>query len=825
MLNTESPERWAPRGFPFCPLPSALCLALLGGCAGSQGPEGLAPARARSQGQLPRDYGSIIGRDAVSDSGLFTLHRAKKKVYYEIPGHLLGRDMLLISRVAGSPANLSPFVNAGSKVAEQVVRWERHDDKILLRTVSYQADASDTLPVYRSVQSNNFAPIVYAFDIEAFNPADSAMLIAVNDLFEKDVPAIGGLSRSQRDRFKVRSLDANRTFINYARSYPLNVDVRHTLTFQATEPPSQARTGTLSIEMHQSMVLLPGEPMRRRYADPRLGWITLEQIDFGLDEQKAATRRYIQRWRLEPKDRAAYARGELVEPVKPIVYYLDPATPAKWRPYIRRGIEDWQVAFEAAGFKNAIIARDPPSFEEDPEFNPEDVRYSTVRWVASMTRNALGPRVADPRSGEILESDVIWYHNHMRSYRNRLLIETGAANAEARSLDLPEELLGEAVRAVIAHEVGHSIGLPHNMIASSAYPVDSLRSPAFTHEMGIAPTIMDYARQNYIAQPGDGDIRFIRKIGPYDRYAINWGYRVITDAQHPEEEKPTLDRRILEHAGDPVFRFGRQRGGLLVDPRAQTEDLGDDPVKASSYAVANLKRVLPNLLSWTSNDGEDYADLEELYAELLFQWNRYMGHVLALVGGMHEDIKTTDQDGPVYEPVNRARQRNAVQFLVQEVFETPTWLNDEATLRRIEHAGAVDPARMQRLIEIEVFDPEDCYSLLEFLDDVRAGIWREIRTADLIDTYRRNLQRGYLERMAYLMTEEVTTPTSRSAWRTPVDVSQSDIRPFVRGQLIELRGDVSRAAQRTRHRATQYHLEDVVVRIDRILEGKKEGEQ
>src|SRR5690606_6148865 len=403
-----------------------------------------------------------------------------------------------------------------------------------------------------------------------------------------------------RTQFQVRRLDPDRTFIDGARSFPLNVEVRHTLTFDAGRPPSDATAGTISVLMNQSLVLLPETPMRVRYADPRVGWFTLQQVDFGSDELKAATRTIIRRWRLEPKEPEAYARGELVEPVKPIVFYLDPATPVRWRPYIRQGVEDWQKAFESAGFRNAIIAKDPPTPEEDPELSPEDVRYSMVRYVANMTRNAMGPSVSDPRSGEIISSHILWYHNHLRSYRNRLMLETGAAKPDARSLHPPDELIGEAVRPVIAHEIGHALGLPHNMIASSAFPVDSLRSPTFTERYGVSPSIMDYARQNYVAQPGDGVTRFIRKIGPYDHYAINWGYRVIPDVKSSEGEKPLLDQWILEHAGDRMYRFGSADG---IDPDAQTEDIGDDPVRASGFAIENLKRVLPRLVEWTATPG------------------------------------------------------------------------------------------------------------------------------------------------------------------------------------------------------------------------------
>lgn len=777
-------------------------------------------------------YDKVVTSDAKSDDGMFVVHRIDDNILFEIPIDLLGRDMLLVSRIAQTPANLSGFINAGSKTGEQVVAWERRNDSILLRKRSFDAVAADSLPIALSVKSNNLEPIVAAFDIEALSKDSSAVIIDVTDFYTKDVPAISGLSQSQRTSFKVRRLDESRSFVDYVRSFPLNVEVRQTMTFEATDPPSNSQTGTLSLQMNQSMVLLPEEPMMPRLEDPRVGYFSVSQIDFGLDEQKAASRSFIRRWRLEPKDPAAYARGELVEPVKPIVYYLDPATPEKWRPYFRQGIEDWNEAFEAAGFKNAIIAKDPPSPEEDPDFSPEDVRYSTVRYVANLTRNAVGPSVSDPRSGEIIESDIIWYHNHMRSYRNRLMIETGAANPKARTLKIEDDLIGETMRRVISHEIGHALGLPHNMIASSSYPVDSLRSPTFTREYGVAATIMDYARQNYVAQPGDGVTHFIRRIGPYDRYSINWGYRYYGDAKTPEDEKARLDRMILDHADDPMYRFSAPPGPA-ADPRNQTEDMGDDPVKASTYAIANLKRVVPNLVDWTSTPGRDYSDLSEIYGELIGQWSRYIGHVVTNIGGVYATQKASDQEGPVYEAVEPAKQRESLSFLNEQVFQTPTWLVDTNILRRIENAGAIerirslqvsrlnqvlDPSRLQRIIEAELLDGSGSFGLIELMNQVRESIWTELPRASTIDTYRRNLQRGYLERMDYLMNTDASVSGTAARFRTAVSVEQSDIRPVVRAQLGSLRGEVVSASRRTRDDMTRYHLLDVIERIDSILD-------
>jgi len=785
-----------------------------------------------------KGYADVVPEDARTDEGLFRVHRVEEKLLFEIPHELLGRDMLLVSRIPSVPAGLwRGAVAAGHKAGEQVVRWERHEDRVLLRRFSYRSVADEDDPVYRSVRNNNFAPILAAFDIEIEGPAPAegdstgeltpktTVVVDVTDLYTTDVPALSPLPASIREAYKVKGVDKDRSFLEYARSYPQNVEVRTTFTFKASEPPVDADTETLSLQAHQSMILLPEEPMRRRFADHRVGWFTVERSNLSLDAQKTAREEFLQRWRLEPKDPKAYARGRLVEPVKPIVFYLDPATPEKWKPWVKKGVEDWQGPFESAGFKNAILALDPPDPEDDPEWNGEDVRYSIVRWAANDFRNAMGPSVADPRSGEIIEADIVWYHNHMRTYRNRLMIETGAANPLARSLPIDDDLMGEAMRQVIAHEVGHALGLPHNMIASAAYPVESLRDRDFVRENGITATIMEYGRQNYVAQPGDGleGADFIRQIGPYDHYAINWGYRVL-DVDTPEDEREILDDWILEKAGDPVYRFGPQRAGLPIDPRIQTEDLGDDAVAATRYAVANLQRVVPNLVEWTAQPGEDYDDLEEIYGDLFWQYTRYCRHVVSVVGGVHQVLKATDEDGAVYQPVDGDYQRRALAFLSEHVFATPDWLLDEDILVRIQSAGSVerlrrlqtrvlhdllDPGRLQRLTE------DDAYPLAAFLDDLKVAIWDD---AAAPDPHRRALQRTHLERLHWLMTEDPPLPTSSWVQFTPVDVVTSDIRPLVRAQLRDLMDETDAAGWASDDALLRAHYLDAHDRIEGYLD-------
>jgi hypothetical protein len=775
-----------------------------------------------------KTYSDIITDEAKTDDGLFKVHLIGEKVYYEIPNDLLNVALLWISRISGRSEDLSPYINAGSKTNEQVVQWQRKGNKVLLRGISYNSVADESLPIYKSVQYNNFEPIIQAFKVETMNDDSTAVVIEVTSLFTKDVPTFSGLGSRLRTQYKVRSLDASRSFIDTVRSYPINIEVVHTQTFNASEPPANSDMNTITIQMNQSMIKLPENPMTPRLYDERVGWFTVRQYDYGSEALKSDLKTYIQRWRLEPKDPEAYLRGELVEPVKPIVYYLDPATPERWRPYFRQGVEDWQAAFEAAGFKNAIICKDPPTPEEDPEFSPEDARYSTVRYVATTTRNAVGPRVTDPRTGEIIESDIIWYHNHLRSYRNRYLLETGAANPKARTLDTPEEEIGEMMRRVISHEIGHALGLPHNMKASSAYPVDSLRSGDFSQQYGIATTIMDYARYNYVAQPGDENIRFVRQLGPYDLYSINWGYRWLPNIDEPEDEASTLKSWIKAKEGDPMYMFGSGYG--RIDPNSQTENIGDDPVKASSYGLSNLKIVAKNLIDWTTTDGENYEDLEELYGELVVVWNRYIGHVVTNIGGVHQTLKTSDQDGTVYEPVPKATQRESMQWLLDHAFSKPDWLMRSEISRRIEYMGMVErirglqvrhlnsllsTSRLQRMIENQAFEGNQTYTMLEMMQDLRKGIWAEMYRGQTTDLTRRNLQRAYLEQMEKLLTEEPESPRQR------FDVSQSDVRPVVRAELQTLKNDIDKNRARAKDDLTRYHLQDAMTRIDKILEGKK----
>ena len=624
-----------------------------------------------------------LTKDMNMSKGIINSYTKNNKLLFEIPNEILEKDILVVTRLAQVPSGYSPYINAGSKTSEQVISFYKKNNRLDIRQLSYNNIADPDDPISESVVENNFSPILASFEIK--NNDKSSFLIDVSEYFLKDSPGFNIINSRVKDQYKIGGVDRKRSSIDSARSFPENIEILATLTFNTNKPPRINRTKTFSFQVNHSFILLPDEKMKIRHFDHRVGWFTVNKIDYSSNALKSDSFKLIRRWRLEPNNEEAYSRGELVEPKKKIIYYLDPATPKKWRPYFIKGIEDWNSVFEKAGFKNAIVAKNPPTKDEDPDFSPEDIRYSTVRYVASETRNATGPSVSDPRTGEILESDIIWYHNHLRSYRNRYLLETGAANPSARTLETPEKEIGEMMRRVISHEIGHALGLPHNMKASSAYPVDSLRSGDFTQKMGIATTIMDYARYNYIAQPGDKNIRFIRQLGPYDDYSIEWGYRHFP-GKSVDEEKEILSKFVDQKSLNPIYMFGSSWG----DPNSQTENIGDDPVKASYYGIKNLKIVAKNLTKWTYAPNKDYADLEELYGELLGVYRRYIFHVIGMIGGVNQTLVNTNQGGTyTYKNVDKQDQIRALNFLDTELWKTPIWLLDKEIISQINNSDGL----------------------------------------------------------------------------------------------------------------------------------------
>jgi hypothetical protein len=792
-----------------------------------------------------RAYDEVVTGSAETDEGLFDVHRVGDQLLFEIPDEVLSRDMVIMSRLHRVQQGQT---NVGSNLAPNVVvRWERRGERVFLRAVSHSNTAVPEDNVNIAVENQSFAPILMSFEIQARGQGTS--VIDVTDLYTRDTPAFT-LPASQRQRMGVRSYDRDRSWLEWSKSFPINVEVRVVQTYDAAQAPSAARGGALSFEVNHSMVLLPEEPMMPRLWDERVGFISIQRTNYSRDFDGVRPERYAVRYRLEPSDTAAFLRGELVDPVNRWVWYIDPATPEEILPYVEAGILEWNDGFEEAGFRNAIEVRRAPTEEEDPEFSLLDARYSVLRYVPSPTRSAnSGGDVVDPRSGEVIRAHTNLYQGVNERMRWQLLsqVATAADDLRYRNDDLPEDLMGEAIRYVISHETAHSVGLPHNQRANFVFPVDSIRDPDFVRRMGHSASSVGRTRFNYAAQPGD-HVPPERRMGVWDAWAIRWGYRPILGAETPEDEFETLNQWIVERSDKPWFRFGSALFGMDVewDPYRMTEGISDDPVEAAALGMANLRVMTDSLMAWVLDEGEDYYELENHYLQALTQWNRYAEHAAAAVGGSWTHPKRYGEEGWVYTPIEPEYQRKAMLFIDEHVLQTPHWALNVDLLRRLEHAGAVERtrayqelavqrllnhARLARLIEHEAFLGPETYTPSEMLDDAREMVWREVGSGAPIDTYRRNQQRAYLAQAHHLLHD-----AESEHWRPPASgnlrvgrnddpplnadlhIAQSDIRPLIRDQLGLLQREIEEAlAAGVDDRMTRIHLEDALQRIRRSI--------
>jgi hypothetical protein len=798
----------------------------------------------------PKPYKDVITAKAKTTKGLFTVHKIDDKYFFELPESLFEKEIMAITRfskVAGGGG-----VYGGELANQQVVKFEKGpDNKVFMRVVTLISVADSAQPIYKAVTNSNLDPIAASFDIKSLGKDSSGAVIEVTDFFKGDNQAVSVSSQAKR-RFNLTGLLTDRSYIDVIKSFPINTEVRTVKTYGSSAAPAGAggfgmpssslpaanAAGAVTLEINTSFIKLPENPMQRRMNDPRIGFFAEDYTRYSDDQQKVENESFVVRWRLEPKkeDAEKWKKGELVEPVKPIVYYIDPATPKKWRPYLIQGINDWQKSFEKAGFKNAIVGKEWP--ENDSTMSLEDARFSVLRYFASDIPNAYGPNVHDPRTGEIIESHIGWYHNVMSLVHDWYFVQTAAVDPGARKMKYDDDLMGNLIRFVSSHEVGHTLGLRHNMGSSSKTPVEKLRDKSWVEANGHTASIMDYARFNYVAQPEDNINRsgLFPRIGDYDDWAIEWGYGYgADDVEVDKKQRNKLYNERL--AKNPRIWFGTYEYGNMSDPRTQSEDLSDNSVKASEYGIKNLKRIMTQLPDWTKEESDRYENLAQMYRQIVGQFNRYVGHVSRNIGGYYETQKSVEQDGSVFEVTPKAVQKEAVAFMNNQLFATPTWMIDPKILDKISSptsdqlsslqdnalASLLSSSRLTRMTTASKRFPNS-YDIAELFTDLKKGIFSELSSKKAIDGYRRNLQKSYVERMSALLGNAPAagglTISIGGAVSAGPDPKKTDVTSVVRAQLASLRSEIQAALPATTDTMSKYHLMDISERIKDAVDPK-----
>lgn len=801
----------------------------------------------------PKPYAEVITNKAVTRRGMITTHRLDDKYFFEIADSTLGRDILVVSRMSKAGAEVrSASGYAGDQIGSSVIRFEKGPgNKIFMRKISYRTYGPDsTTAMYQNLQRSNIQAIAASFPVAAYAPDKKASVIDMTNYISSDNDIFYFGSPAVKSNFRLGAAMADRSYILGVKSFPTNVEINVVRTYSLAPAPSSpfgppvigggGATGSATVELNASLVILPKVPMKPRFFDPRVGYFAVGYTDFDANPQGIKEIQIVKRWRLEPKteDIAKYKRGELVEPKTPIVFYIDPATPKKWVPYLIAGVNDWQKAFEKAGFKNAIIGKMAPTAKQDSTWSLDDARHSAIVYKPSEIPNASGPSISDPRSGEIMESHVNWYHNVMKLVHDWYMVQASAIDPRAQKMQFSDELMGDLIRFVSSHEVGHTLGLRHNYGSSSTVPSEKLRDKAFVEANGHTPSIMDYARFNYVAQPED-NIKpkgIYPRIGDYDVWAIEWGYKSLPEAKTAQAEVAVLNKLTMEKLKNNRLWFGTETNP--DDPRSQNEDLGDNAMISSDYGIKNLKRILVKLPEWTKSDNEGYDNLGTMYGEITNQFIRYMGHVAKNIGGVFETPKTVEQPGTVYSRTPAARQQEAMAFLDKNLFTTPVWLLNQAVLDNIGQnpvdvitkvqapalSRLLSNATLNKLIAGEAADGPSAYKITDFFSDIQGTIFSELKSDTPIDVYRRNLQKTYVEKLIALVKPTTAAQTLTFGGGSLRSVSssspQNDVISVAKGQLRELNTLINRAS-RNATGMSRYHLEDLSERIDAALKVKE----